>query len=86
MNTKVSCTPPDRRLEGKYVNYFRIGFNAYEFIIDFGQYFPEHDPASLSTRIVTSPAYAKALLELLQQSIAQYNETYGSIESETPGE
>jgi hypothetical protein len=53
-------------LEGQYANYFKIGYNAYEFVIDFGQYYSESEDAHIQTRIVTSPAYAKALLNTLQ--------------------
>ncbi len=49
----------NNKLEGQYDNYFKVGHNAYEFVIDFGQYYPENDQAELYTRIITSPCYAK---------------------------
>ena len=66
-------------LEGRYANYFKVGHNAYEFVIDFGQYYSENDQAELCTRIITSPAYAKSLLEILNESIKQYEKKYESI-------
>ena len=69
----------NNKLEGQYTNYFKVGHNAYEFVIDFGQYYPENDQAELCTRIITSPAYAKSLLETLRESINQYETKYGSI-------
>ena len=36
----------------------------------------------LCTRIVTGPAYAKAFLKTLQDSIATFETTYGSISEE----
>ncbi len=28
-------------LEGRYANYFKVGYNAFEFLLDFGQFYPE---------------------------------------------
>jgi hypothetical protein len=68
------------KLEARYANYFKVGHNAVEFIIDFGQCYPEIEKAELYTRIVTSPVYAKALLEILQDSISRYEKARGKIE------
>lgn len=59
-------------LEGKYVNYFKVGHNAFEFVLDFGQSYLENEDPQIHTRIVTSPAYAKAFLDTLRESLAQY--------------
>jgi len=69
-----------RQLEGRYANFFKIGHNALEFLIDFGQFYPECEMPHLHTRIVTSPAYAKALLETLRHSLIQYEEQFGAID------
>ncbi len=70
------------KLEGKYANYFRVGHNAFEFILDFGQHFSESEEAELSIRVVTSPFYARTLLATLKESIASYERTYGTIEKD----
>ena len=62
-------------LEGKYVNYFKVGHNAFEFVLDFGQSYLENEDPQIHTRIVTSPAYAKALLDTLRESLAQYEKS-----------
>ncbi len=67
----------------KYANYFKVGYNAFEFLIDFAQ--DEGggggtDPES-HTRIITNPKSARALLDLLRQSIEQYDRRYGGSES-----
>jgi len=64
---------------GKYANHFAIGFNQYEFILDFGQSYSENDPAEPCMRVVTTPAYARAFVEALSKSIAQYEEEFGTI-------
>jgi hypothetical protein len=54
-----------KKIEGRYANYFMVGHNAFEFVIDFGQYYSENEEAEPCTRIVTSPCYARELLETL---------------------
>ena len=63
-----------RRIEGRYANYFNIGFNTFEFVLDFGQHFAGSDQAELYTRIITNPRSAKELLETLSVSIEEYEE------------
>ena len=66
--------------EGRYANYFKVGHNAFEFVIDFGQYYPGTEEAELYTRIITSPFYAKDLLRILQDSITQHERIFGRIQ------
>lgn len=75
-----SSSGPDkrRRLEGKYANHFAVGYNAYEFIFDFGQSYSENEEAELTVRVVTSPFYAKEFLKTLQKSVEQYDKSYGA--------
>ncbi len=70
-----------KKLEGRYANYFKVGHNAFEFILDFGQYYSESEEAELNTRIVTNPAFAKALFETIRESIEQYEKDHGIIEN-----
>jgi hypothetical protein len=67
------------RLEGRYANYFKVGHNAFEFVLDLGQYYPENETEYFHTRIITGPIYAKSLLNILRESILEYERTYGSI-------
>ena len=71
-----------RALEGRYANYFKVGHNAYEFIIDFGQYYSENDPPGLYSRIITSPVYAKSFFKTLHESIHEFEESFGSIKED----
>jgi hypothetical protein len=72
----------DKKLEGRYANYFKVGYNAFEFLFDFGQYYSENEEAELYTRIVTNPCYAKELMRTLRESIERYEEVFGNIEAE----
>ena len=66
-------------LEGRYANSFKVGQNAFEFVIDFGQSYVEGKREMFHTRIVSSPFYANILLKILQNSIERYEQTFGSI-------
>ena len=66
-------------LVGQYANYFTIGHNAFEFVLDFGQFFPDSAVPQIQTRVITSPAYAIELLTTLQESVARYEETFGPL-------
>ncbi len=71
--------------KGLYANYFEVGHTAFEVVIDFGQrYGASKRPCH--TRIVTSPVYARALLQTLQQSLAEYNASYGSLPADDHGD
>ena len=65
--------------QGVYTNHFKVGFNAFEFVIDFGQAYEDAAIEISHTRIVTGPAYAKALALLLLQSLASYEASFGHI-------
>ena len=77
MDSKVDPSPKVDRLEGKYANHLAVGYNAYEFIFDFGQSYSENSHADLYTRIITCPAHAKELLKILKESVAQYEKEFG---------
>jgi Protein of unknown function (DUF3467) len=64
-------------LEGRYANYFEVGYNAFEFLLDFGQHYP--GKACPHTRIITTPSYARVLLETLKESIEKYEQRFGLI-------
>ena len=66
-------------LEGRYANYFKIGHNAFELIIDCGQCYAEKDEPQVHTRIITTVAYGKMLLKTLGESLDEYEKTYGAI-------
>lgn len=67
------------RLEGRYANLFRVGHNAFEVIVEFGQFYKGNQHPVMHTKIVTSPAYAKALLGLLESFAEEYEKTFGPI-------
>ena len=74
-NTLWNASP-----EGRYANFFKVGQNAFEFVLDFGQsYEDEAEWETIHSRIVTSPVYAKRLLATLQEAIGNHETTFGNI-------
>ena len=69
-------------LNGQYANYFKVGHNAVEFVLDFGQLYPENGAVQFHTRIISIPLYAKAFLHTLGESIDRYEQTFGVIQDE----
>ena len=65
---RAACRPTLAR----YANYFEIGHNPYEFLIDFGQFQPESASVLLHTRIVFGPAHAKLLEHMLGEAVRRY--------------
>lgn len=69
-------------LEGRYANHIQIGHNLHEFVIDFGQLYVGNGEAHFHTRIIVTPIYAKAFLDVLKKSIDQYERNHGVIPRE----
>ena len=67
-------------LEGRYANYFELGFTAFEFLLDFGQFDEDSESAIRHTRIVTNPTSAKVFLKMLLEAVAEYEAKVGPIE------
>jgi hypothetical protein len=66
-------------LEGRYSNHFQVGYNEFEFVVECGQKYGDEPLARLQTRIITAPAFAKALFTLLQRSVEDYESAFGAI-------
>lgn len=79
MNDDRGVFEDSPQIEGRYANYFKVGHNAFEFVLDFGQFYAGSEQAQLHTRIITSPAYAMALLRTLKESLERYEETFGPM-------
>jgi len=69
--------------EARYANYFNVGYNAFEFLLEFGQLYHEGQQPRLHTRIVMSPSYARELLRTLQRSLDDYDNAYATSPGST---
>lgn len=79
MSREHNCSQDIGQIEGRYANFFQVGHNAFEFLVDFGQSYAESVHPQFHTRIVTNPVYAKTLLMTLQGSITRYEQSFGVI-------
>jgi hypothetical protein len=69
----------DTREEAHYANCFKIGHNAFEFIIDCGQMTGEGTGVRVTARILTNPRSAKSLFHTLRQALEEYEQSFGMI-------
>jgi len=67
--------------EGKYANFFQIGHNAFEFLLEFGQ-----QEGKIHTRIYVSPPHARILRDLLVDTLAQHEKIFGTAIPPVPFE
>ena len=74
-----------QHIEGRYANHFAVGHNAFEFLLDFGQFFPDGGCARVHTRIIISPVYVNVFGETLRKSIEQYDDMFGPRVGGCPG-
>jgi hypothetical protein len=79
---KVPATAP-AAAPALYVNYFEVGHNPFEFLMDLGQYHPgasEGDGRiAIHTRIAIAPPYAKMLSDLLSRAVQEHENQHGQI-------
>ena len=88
MTLKSREVHENNAIEGIYVNYFKVGYNAEVFVFDQYQIFscdqndtaPEDTMQCPRVRMISSPIDAKLLLSQLKASIAEYEKTYGNIQ------
>jgi hypothetical protein len=79
VDDKIPIWEENRAVEGHYANCFKIGHNAFEFVIDCGQMTAEGNGVRLTGRILTNPRSAKSLCQTLTQTLEEYERSYGVI-------
>jgi hypothetical protein len=73
-----------RREEGRYANFFQIGHNAFEFLIEFGQ--QQDGEGSIHTRIYVNPQHARILADLMLDTLQQHERIFGKTLPVVPRE
>jgi hypothetical protein len=63
----------------RYINYFQVGQNAGEFLLDLGHYHPDLGRVQWHSRVVTGPIYAKLLSGALRDAVARHEKAHGPI-------
>ena len=54
-------------LEGRYANYFKVGFNDQEVVMDFGQHHGGEDTL-MHSRIIICRTYLQTLMAMLEET------------------
>ncbi len=75
---QVNMTPEIEK--GVYSNLTIMGFTPSEFIMDFVFHHPGMPRANVQSRVIMSPVQAKRLMRLLEQNMANYENTNGVIQ------
>jgi hypothetical protein len=63
----------------RYANYFETSHNAFEFLIDFGQFQPESGSVQMYCRVAMGPTHAKLLSAVLRDALGQFEQEHGPI-------
>ena len=79
MNVEPETGTDSGQLEGRYANYFQVGHNAFEFVLEFGQLYRDGKVPAMHTRIVANPAYVKAFLRVLGDALDAYERSFGDV-------
>ncbi|MGA2814081.1 MAG: DUF3467 domain-containing protein [Candidatus Acidiferrum sp.] len=79
MTEKSPPSSSGEHAEARYANYFTAGHNAFEVMLEFGQFYEGDTQPGMHTRIITTPAYAKTFLEVLQDLLNRHEKQFGSI-------
>ena len=66
--------------QGVFSNLAMITHSSSEFVIDFISILPGMAKAQVKSRIIMSPEHAKRLLLALQDNVAKYENSFGTIE------
>jgi hypothetical protein len=66
-------------VEGQYANAVRVGYNAFEILLDFGKVSGEAMRPKLQCRVITTPVIAQSLLTILGKSLEEYQHGFGRI-------
>ncbi len=62
-----------------YANQFEIGYSRDEVLLRMAQAYDGERARARATRVVMTPSYAKALLQLLSEAMAQYEADFGAV-------
>jgi len=69
--------PPD--LHPVYANLARIAHAPAEFVLDFARLLPGDTKATVTARVVMSPVALKLFAQALNENLARYQATFGTI-------
>ena len=71
----MNSGPKKPKEDARYANFFQVGYNAFEFLLEFGQ-----SRGRIHTSIYVSPQHARMLSDLLLGALKAYNEGHGTTQ------
>jgi len=79
MTSKMKYDDRRQPVMAGYANYFEVGHNAFEFLLDFGQIDPSSGDFNISSRIALGPTHAKLFSRLLEGALSKYEAEFETI-------
>ena len=80
LDISMSSAPRKQKEEdARYANFFQVGYNAFEFLLEFGQ-----REGRIHTAIYVSPQHARMLSDLLVGALKEYSEEQVAGRAPTP--
>jgi hypothetical protein len=84
-NASASSAPPATGgAVYEYANYFEAGFSREEILLRFAQAYDGQGELIDRIRIVMTPTYARALLQLLQSTLARFEAVHEALRHADP--
>ena len=75
---------PQQVAQGEYANFAIITHSSSDFVVDFACVLPGVPKAQVKSRVILAPEHAKRLLGALQENIARYERSFGTIKMPQP--
>ena len=75
----------EKEAEGIYSNLAIISHSPAEFVFDFTRLLPWVPKAKVMSRIIMTPQHAKLLLRALNDNISKFENSYGEVHIDGPG-
>ena len=82
---KIEFELPSDVAEGKYSNLSIIAHSRSEFILDFASMLPGMNKSKVHSRVLLTPENAKRLMLSLQENVARYEQSFGTIQNVVKG-
>lgn len=82
--SEIKIEIEDQVANGIYSNLALITHSETEFVLDFIFFQPQSGKAKVRTRIITSPAHVKRMIEALKENISKYEMKFGQIKEPSP--
>lgn len=83
-NAEIKIEIDEQTSNGTYSNLALITHSESEFILDFIFFQPQNQKAKVRSRIITSPAHVKRMIEALKDNLAKYEAKFGQVKEAAP--